>query len=273
MLAPLPALLLDNAPYLVAGAAAVASALIWACTQRPTALLMLDDGTVMDPRGGPGIKNLLARGMARIARGKELRKVRGSTPEALEDFHHPEDHDFFNESHYYNGCDAQNDDRIITRISRRGRGAKISYVFLLLDTTEHGPLSLEEDRVPVTSSAGGPGQGDHPEAVGLSYICEEPMRRWRLHYEGPMRRGAYVPPATWREQSAGGEQQGRRGRQLNDEEEDEADGFETVQVVIDLVYERDTPVFWYMRDDCPETLAKNLSQEPWGFDFVKVRRA
>ena len=43
-----------------------------------------------------------------------------------------------------------------------------------------------------------------------------------------------------------------------------------VHVAVDLVYERDTPLFWYMRDDHPFTLACNLSQEPWGLNFLKT---
>ena len=35
-----------------------------------------------------------------------------------------------------------------------------------------------------------------------------------------------------------------------------------------MVYEAETPEFWYMRDDHPMTLAKNLSQEPWGLNFL-----
>jgi len=47
---------------------------------------------------------------------------------------------------------------------------------------------------------------------------------------------------------------------------------QTIHVELDLTYENQSPVFWYMRDEAPITLAKNLSQEPWGAQFVQYCR-
>ena len=184
------------------------------------------------------LKNKVAWCMALIARRKESRKYSASTHAELEAFHVPVDHPFFNESYYFNGADERNQ-RFITRISRHGRMGGHSYVFLLLDIDGIGILSLEKDDVKSET------QHPNPIACGVSYTCEEPMKRWRIRYKGPMRRGC-VPPSS---------------SKMKDQFED---------VELDLVYERTTPTFWYMRDDDLRTLAKNLSQEPWGYNFFKV---
>jgi hypothetical protein len=141
-------------------------------------------------------------------------------------------------SSYYNGMDAVTRDRFITRIGRHGKGGHENYVFLLLDTKDHGVLSLECDHVPVDHSC------VHPSAKGLTYECIEPLKRWKLRYKGEMTRGLRGPDDTSKGQS--------------------------VFVELELEYEAETPLFWYMRDDNRETLAKNLSQEPWGMAFVNM---
>jgi hypothetical protein len=192
----------------------------------------------LDPVGGNRLKRLVARGMTMIAQLKESRKSR--TPrEVLEAWHKPEDHPFFNESYYFNGCDLATRDRLITRISHRGNKGMRSYVFLLLDLADKdmGILSLETD-VPAESDS-------NPQAVGLSYHCVVPMKVWRIRYNGPMTRGLVHP---------------RADRSANAK----------VQVELDLEYVAETDEFWYMRDDHPSCLAGNLSQEPWGMDFLRV---
>mmetsp|Transcript_3545 Transcript_3545/g.4265 ORF Transcript_3545/g.4265 Transcript_3545/m.4265 type:complete len:447 (-) Transcript_3545:1409-2749(-) len=200
------------------------------------------DGNIMDPVGGNRLKNGIAFGMASIAKLKEQAKFESETLKEVESFHKPENHPFFNESHYYNGADRHNQDRIITRISRRGGGGKKSFIFLLLDLEKYGIFALEEDDVPVDLTV------DNPSGLGLSFECIEPMKKWRLKYKGELRKGCVKPSVL------------KEGKEK----------FETAHVEFDLLYETDTPLFWYMRDDCAETLAKNLSQEPWGVNFWKV---
>lgn len=201
-------------------------------------------GNVLDPVGGNRLKNAIGIIMALIARFRERQSTSKATLQQLEAFHKPEAHDFFNESYYFSGCEKNSKDRLISRISRRGAGGEKSYVFMLLDIDGVGPLSLEEDNVPVSEEAKASGL---PSALGVNYECIEPMQKWRVTYSGKMRRGCPTP--------------------------DQAKNLKTddlVQVELDLIYERQTPVFYYIRDDCPETLAKNLSQEPWGLQFLKV---
>ena len=178
------------------------------------------NGIVLDPRGSSGLKNLLGLGMAKIARRREMSKISQSTPQALEAFHAPDPHDFWNESHYYNGCDGLTNDRFITRISRRGQGANVSYIFLLLDIAGHGTFSLEADDVPVDHS------DEHPSGLGLSFTCEKPLQRWRLRYAGPMRRGCVHPSLAL-------------------DMEELTNSGQSVHVELDLIYERETPLFWY----------------------------
>jgi len=193
-------------------------------------------GLPLDPRGGTYVKNAIARGMAFVAQIKE--RAKGSTPHAtLEAFHKPEDHAFFNESYYFNGCDAATRDRVVTRISRRSNLGARSYVFLLIDSKEHGVLSLEAD-IPAERAS-------NPTALGLTYECLEPMRRWRIRYTGPMFRGSVHP-------------------------KDDNSTAARAHVALDLEYVADTDEFWYMRDDHPACLAGNLAQEPWGMDFLRV---
>ena len=178
-----------DASYGVALAVSVAVlATLAALARGKASAYVVVGGAKLDPRGGSALKNWFARAVcARVARRKEIAKVRSSNAREIEAFHRPEPHDFFNESHYYNGCDAATEDRFITRISRRGKGGKVSYVMLFVDSAEHGPLSLEADNVPVNLAV------DHPEALGVSFVCEEPLRRWRVRYSGPMRRGCIHP--------------------------------------------------------------------------------
>ena len=184
------------------------------------------------------LKGTIARLMTWIAQKKETSK--SLKPEkVLEEWHKPENHAFFNESYYFNGCDLETRDRFITRISHRSYLGSRSYVFLLIDSKEHGYLALEED-VPAENTK-------FPSAMGLHFICEVPMKKWRLKYSGPMRRNCTHPRNY-----------------------DELAYSERVHVDLDLTYETETPLFWYMRDDHPACLAGNLSQENWGFNFLKV---
>jgi hypothetical protein len=195
----------------------------------------------LDPVGAQhsAFKTIISRFMARIAQWKESRKFASSSPASLEAYHAPFDHEFGNESHYFNGADETTRDRFVTRISRRGKNAKQSYVFLLLDLYHEGELSLEADVEASTTT--------NPSALGLQYECIIPMKQWRLKYSGMMRRGCFHP---------------RNSEALAKAEQ--------VHVEMDLVYDVDTPLFWYMRDDHPECLAGNLAQEPWGLNFLKV---
>jgi hypothetical protein len=143
-----------------------------------------------------------------------------------------------NESYYYNGQDRTNDDRIITRISRHAEHGSKSFVFLLIDSTEHGYLCIEDD-VPVENKTA-------PRAVGLRYEMIEPMKRWRIKFDGLARRGHRVEGAY--------------------EPITEKNG---VRVQIDLEYEADTQHVWYMRDEHVSVLGKNLSQEPWDANFLR----
>ncbi|KAH9256508.1 hypothetical protein BASA81_005423 [Batrachochytrium salamandrivorans] len=196
---------------------------------------------LVDPVGSENsIKQLIAGTMAWISRQKELRKSSKSSPKSLEAFHTPENHAFFNESYYFNGCDLATKDRFITRISRRSYLGSRTYVFLLVDSKEHGLLQLEEDCPAESKNA-------NPTAMGLEYVCEIPMKRWRIKYHGPMRKGMYHPKDYAGKAEA-----------------------EYVTVKLDLVFEVDSPLFWYMRDDHPTCLANNLSQENWGRDFLGV---
>ena len=193
-----------------------------------------------EPCANP-LKEATADAMVAIAQLKETRKSSVETPAQLEAFHHAEDHEFFNESFYYNGCDWDTKDRIITRISHRGKKGKRSYVFLLLDIAGEGELALEEDVEAETAADGS------PTALGLKFTCEVPMMRWRITYSGPMRRGCVHPQDKAALAKA-----------------------ERVHADIDLVYDTDSPLFWYMRDDHPKCLARNLTQEPWGLNFLKT---
>ena len=67
-----------------------------------------------------------ADAMGVIGQFREARKSGGETPAELEEFHHAEPHPYFNESYYFNGATMENQDRVITRISRRGVGASWS---------------------------------------------------------------------------------------------------------------------------------------------------
>jgi len=195
---------------------------------------------VEDPVGTENVfKKKIADMMVWIAQRKEVAKSTKATPEALEAWHKPENHAFFNESYYFNGCDLKTRDRFITRISHRSYNGSRSYVFLLVDSKEHGTFALEED-IPAESTS-------NPTGMGLSYHCEIPMKRWRIKYSGPMRRKCTHP-------------RDYEGLAYS----------EQVQVDVDLVYETESPLFWYMRDDHPKCLAGNLSQENWGMDFLRV---
>jgi len=204
---------------------------------------------VLDPVGGTTLKNLLGLGMAKVAKRRE--NAHSSwTLEELEGFHTPDIHKFWNESYYFNGCDLKTRDRIITRISHRGEHANLSFVFLLLDLEKYGYLTLEKDNVDWRKEKDA--HDGNPRAKGLVYKCVDPMQTWRIEYDGPLTNGHNVP---WEQENntVGNKQKQKK----------------TSNVQIDLTYYNDTPTFWYMRDDASETLAKNLSQEAWGLDFVK----
>ena len=126
--------------------------------------------------------------MAYIANFKETSKSKQSTPAQLERFHHAEDHAFFNESHYYNGASTPETgrNRLVTRISRRSNKGEKCLMFIELDLEEEGIYTLELDNLDTDFSV------DHPQAKGLSYVCEEPMKRWRVVYKGPMMKGKFV---------------------------------------------------------------------------------
>lgn len=197
-------------------------------------------GRELDPVGSTRLKNFIGWLMAKIAKYREHQKfAAASSLLQIERFHEPEAHEFFNESHYYNGCEGKSRDRIITRISRCGIGGKKSYVFLLIDSTEHGELALEIENVPSNLSI------EDPSAEGLTFTLIEPMNQWRLTFKGKMRKKCISPKVN------------------------NIESVEDVQVEIDLKYTRNSPIFWYMRNDCAETLGKNLSQEYWGTSFVK----
>ena len=112
-------------------------------------------------------------------------------------------------------------------------------MFLLLDLKKYGEFSLEED-IPVDLSS------TNPTALGLTYELIEPMKKWRIRYSGPLLKGCRHPKLENRS------------------------NMEKTMVEIDLTYEVDTSMFWYMRDDHPLCLARNLSQEPWGLNFLKT---
>jgi hypothetical protein len=201
---------------------------------------VITHANVEDPVGSRNaLKTTIANWMAWIAQRKEVRKSSEAETHALESWHKPENHAFFNESYYFNGCDKTNRDRFITRISRRSYNGSRSYVFLLLDLKDHGTFALEEDVAAENSK--------NPTAMGLSYKCEIPMRRWKIRYSGPMRRNCTHP---------------RNYEALANSER--------VHVELDLTYETESPLFWYMRDDHPTCLASNLAQETWGMDFLRV---
>ena len=204
----------------------------------------------MGPRGGgSALKNAVALGMAKIAGHKERKKAAKWSLPALEGFHRPDMHRYWNESFYWNGCDLETGDRIISRVSHRGMGGDLSFVFLLLDIQGHGPLTLERDHLKAEKTADG-----HPAGAGLVYTCVEPMETWRVTYEGPLLRGHKpILPAgvTGANVGSGGS------------------GDAYANVKLNLTYTNESPTFWYMRDDCKETLARNLSEEPWGWQFFK----
>ncbi len=221
-----------------------------------------EDGRPLDPRGGTRWKNLLGLGMARVARAREAAHAGAWSLGALEGFHAPDVHPFWNESYYFNGCDQRTRDRVITRISHRGVDAARSFVFLLLDLRDYGALTLEVDDV---DWAAEPGHEDgQPRALGLTYVCVDPMQEWRMRYDGEMRVGHRDPwaqgPRVDSRRRSGGTPTTTAGSSNNSP-------FRRVR--LDLTYRNDTPTFWYMRDDTSETLAKNLSQEAWGLDFVR----
>jgi len=197
-------------------------------------------GNILDPKGSSPLKNFVGFCLARIAKRREAASSSQPSFEEIEGFHSPEIHPFWNESFYFNGCEASSKDRIVTRVSRHGEGAKAAYVFLLIDSKEHGMLSLEHDDAQIDH------KNTNPSACGVKYECVEPMRKWKISFNGKLRKGCAPPQSAAKERS------------------------ELVDVELSFVYERQTPVFWYMRDDCAETLGKNLSQEPWGFNFLKV---
>lgn len=102
---------------------------------------------------------------------------------------------------------------LVVRISHRAKLGSRSYVFLLLDLKKYGEFSLEED-VPVDASS------KNPTALGLTYEMIEPMKKWRIKYNGPLLNGCHHPKLENRA------------------------AMKKSNVQIDLVYEVDTPMFW-----------------------------
>ena len=230
--------------------------------RRAVALSRDDTSQPLDPLGSSNwLKAQAAMGMARIAARREARKASTWNLNALEDFHACDAHDFWNESYYWNGCDFKTRDRIISRISHRGMNAEQSFVFLLLDMSDYGKLTLEVDDLDwsaeqaVKRVAGN--DIESALAAGLVYECVDPLQTWRIRYDGEMLRGHRDPWASDTVDS-------RRAATAAP-----VQGGNYVRVKMDLTYENHTPTFWYMRDDNAETLAKNLSQEVWGLDFVR----
>lgn len=208
-----------------------------------------DKDNKLDPAGSTNLfKYYITNLMALIAYNKETKKSEVNTIQKLidlESWHHAEDHDFFNESHYYNGCDYDNNnDRFVSRISRRGRLGKMHYVFLLLEIDGFGVLQLEEDEVPTTTNE----QYSSPSTCGLTYICEEPLKRWKIIYDDKLIKGNFHPL----------------------DKDNKYKNSEKYRVKFELTYTADTPLFWYMRDDHSSCLAKNLAQEPWNYNFFKT---
>jgi hypothetical protein len=170
---------------------------------------MYFEGRILDPRGGPRWKNFFGRAMAAIGQFKERRKFAKFSALEHESFHEQENHPFWyvlqsnslqsiliyandfafcrNESYYYNGQDKTTDDRIISRISRHAEDGSKTFIFLLIDSAEHGYLCIEED-VPVEDKSA-------PSCLGLRYEMIEPMKRWRIKFDGLARKGHRVEGA------------------------------------------------------------------------------
>ncbi len=225
-----------------------------------------DTSQPLDPLGSSNwLKTQAALGMASIAARREARKASKWDLNVLERFHACDLHEFWNESYYWNGCDLKSRDRIISRISHRGVNAEQSFVFLLLDLADYGELTLEVDdldwRTEQAASASKGGGNEDPLAAGLLYECVDPLQSWRIRYDGELLRGHRDPWTTGPVDSR------RRGASASRGAGDESKKY--LRVKMDLEYENHTPTFWYMRDDNTETLAKNLSQEVWGLDFVR----
>lgn len=102
-------------------------------------------------------------------------------------------------------------------------------------------LSLEEDEVPAELDK------PYPSCLGLSYKCDVPMDKWKVKYDGELLVNCIHPL------DAEGKSKAKKRH-----------------VKLDLIYERDSPIFWYMRDDYTDLIARNLAQEPWGLNFFKT---
>ena len=66
--------------------------------------------------------------------------------------------------------------------------AELSYVFLLLDLSDYGELTLEVDDLDwsaekMSNMVGKSGGGHDPLAAGLLYECD-PLQTWRIRYDG-----------------------------------------------------------------------------------------
>ncbi len=205
------------------------------------------DGAVLKPYGSTYGKNYFAYFMAFVAKLREKKKAKRMTAKQLEAFHKPDLHKYWNESYYWSGSETGTKNRIISRISRRGMNAEKMYIILALDLEDYGVLTLEEDNVPLHRKENGPEDVtyiyENPSGLNLTYSCIEPMHKWRIEYKGMMMKGFKAPG--------------------------DPDDAEYSYVEIDLIYTNKSAVFWYMRDEHPMTLAKNLSEEPWGYRFFK----
>jgi hypothetical protein len=221
---------------------------------RPLPIKSKDGTTVLKPYGSTYGKNMFAYFMAYVAKLRERKKSGKMSLKQLEAFHKPDLHKFWNESYYFNGSESGTNNRFISRISRHGLNAKEMYIVLALDLNGYGVLTLEQDHVSLsgeTSNAEMPPSNDHyifenPSGLNLSYTCVDPMKKWRIEYKGMLLEGYNNPHGDDKTNSTG-----KR------------------YVEIDLMYTNNSDVFWYMRDENQMTLAKNLSEEPWGYRFFK----
>ena len=93
---------------------------------------------------------------------------------------------------------------------------------------------------------------ENPSGLNLTYTCIEPMKKWRIEYKGMLTQGYKSPEEKKKENN-----------------DDDNDTNNKQYVEIDLTYTNQSDTFWYMRDENQMTLAKNLSEEPWGYSFFK----
>ncbi len=236
-------------------------------TTRPLPITSENGKRILKPYGSTYGKNYFAYFMAYIAKLRERKKANKMSLKQLEAFHKPDIHKYWNESYYFNGSESGTNNRFISRISRHGLNAKEMYIVLILDLNGYGILSLEEDHVPVVRNKNNNDDDDdetdedntntnyiyeNPSGMNLTYTCIEPMKKWRIEYKGMLTQGYQSPEEKKKENN-----------------DDDNDTNNKQYVEIDLTYTNQSDTFWYMRDENQMTLAKNLSEEPWGYSFFK----